>query len=419
MKKEYDYKSKNINNKQTIFISSLLILSELINREIFFFIITFYLLMSIFRIGILKKSIKINSYLICVFIIGFTIGLIKLATDSNNIRDFIRDISMFLTPMIYIAYGIYAMYSKCININNIYLAIINASIIIEIRHLLLILFNTQNILNGSSIRGIGGNGSYITAIAIIILLFYKKDNILNYVGGKIKRYTLIAFLLTLYICYLSRTHLIVLLIGVLINVFATRKIKFKQIISLVISTIIVISLAIAIIPQDTLYQFINKSVNSISEISSTIEDWDEKSINNNWRGYEVYRTKELFKDAKAQEVLFGFGFGKRVDLNIRMYIGKELFTSIPILHNGYYYILLKTGIIGVIIYIIFFAKMALKNYKQIYNDDFEAKLLCIIAIAVLFTTLVVTGIYNKGSMFVFCLIIGASFYNKNKCSCIN
>ena len=63
--------------------------------------------------------------------------------------------------------------------------------------------------------------------------------------------------------------------------------------------------------------------------------------------------------------------------------------------------------------------MALKNYKQIYNDDFEAKLLCIIAIAVLFTTLVVTGIYNKGSMFVFCLIIGASFYNKNKCSCIN
>lgn len=417
MKKEYDYKSKNINNKQTIFISSLLILSELINREIFFFIVTFYLLMSIFRIGILKKSIKINSYLICVFIIGFTIGLIKLATDSNNIRDFIRDISMFLTPMIYIAYGIYAMYSKCININNIYLAIINASIIIEIRHLLLILFNTQNILNGASIRGIGGNGSYITTIAIIILLFYKKDNILNYVGGKIKRYTLIAFLLILCICYLSRTHLIVLLIGVLINVFATRKIKFKQIISLVISTIIMISLAIAIIPQDTLHQFINKSVNSITEISSTIEDWDEKSINNNWRGYEVYRTKELFKKAKVQEVLFGFGFGKRVDLNMRMYIGKELFTSIPILHNGYYYILLKTGIIGGIIYIIFFAKMALKNYKQIYNDDFEAKLLCIIAIAVLFTTLVVTGIYNKGSMFVFCIIIGASFYNKNKCSC--
>ena len=56
MKKEYDYKSKNINNKQTIFISSLLILSELINREIFFFIVTFYLLMSIFRIGILKNQ---------------------------------------------------------------------------------------------------------------------------------------------------------------------------------------------------------------------------------------------------------------------------------------------------------------------------------------------------------------------------
>lgn len=410
---------QNINNKQTIFISLLLIMSEIIDREMFFLIVAFYLLINFFKIGLLKKAIKINLYLVCICIIGFTIGIIKLAIDSYNIRDIIRDISIFLTPIIFIMYGTYVRSNKSININNIYVAIINASIIIEIRHLFLILFNIQDILNGASIRGIGGNGSYVTTIAIIILLFYKNDSMLNCLGKKIKKYILVSFLLILFICYLSRTHIVILLIGTIVNIFATKKVKFRQIVSLVIFTLIAIYLAITIVPENTLNQFINKSLNSINEVSSELEYWDEKSINNNWRGYEVYRTKELFKEAKTYEVLFGFGFGKRVDLNIAIYLGKELFTSIPILHNGYYYILLKTGIIGLTIYILFVVKMILKNFRKIYNNDFESKLLSIVGLAILFTTLVVTGIYNKGSIFIFCLIIGSSFYGKNQCDYIN
>ena len=414
MDKQEKSKSIKINNRKTIFISLLLIMSEIMNNQLFLFIIIFYLLVRLFKVGILKKAIKINLYLISIFIIGFTIGMIQLAINSYNFIDFIRDISIFLTPIIFIMFGIYIRYNKSLNINNIYVAIINASIIIEIRHLILLILNIQRILNGASIRGIGGNGSYITTIAIIILLFYKNDIISNYIGNKIKKNIYISFLLILFVSYLSRTHIVILLIGMIINIFLAKKIKISQIKNFVIFIVISIPIAISVIPKDTLEQFIYKSLNSFNEVSSDIEYWDEKAINNNWRGYEVYRTKELFKEANANEVLFGFGFGKRVDLNIAIYLGNELFTSIPILHNGYYYILLKTGIIGLIIYIIFFIKITLKNYKKIYNDDFESKLLCIVSLSILFASFIVSGIYDKGSIFVFCLIIGSSFYNKNQ-----
>lgn len=419
MDEQYESKSIKVKNKQTIFISLLLIMSEIINRQLFLFIVVFYLIVSIFKEGILKKAIKINLYLISIFMIGFSVGMIQLAINSYNLRDFVRDISMFFTPIIYITYGIYVRHNKNIDIDNIYAAIIKASIIIEVRHLFLIFFNIQTILSGGSIRGIGGGGSYITTIAIIILLFYKNNTFSNSLNKKINKYVLISFLLILFVCYLSRTHIVILLIGVLINIFVTKKIKYNQIIGLIVFIAISAPIVINIIPKDTLNEFINKTFNSFNEISSDLEYWTQKSINDNWRGYEVYRTKELFKEANPSEVLFGFGFGKRVDLNISIYLGKELFTSIPILHNGYYYILLKTGIIGLIIYIIFFIKMALKNYKQIYSDNFDSKLLCIISLSILFSTLVVSGIYNKGSIFVFCLIIGLSFYNKNQNHFIN
>lgn len=416
MNKQCVNNTLNIDNRQVKFISLLLIMSEIINESIFLIIIIGYLSMLILNIGILKKSIKINSYLNMILIIGFVGGVIQLAINSYDIRDIIRDISRFLTPVVFIAYGIYLRYKKNINIEKIYIAIISASIIIEIRHLLLILFNIKGILNGISIRGIGGNGSYITSIAIIILLFNKNNTILEYINRRFNRFILIAFLLILFVCYLSRTHLIVLLIGIIINIFAAKRIKFKQLKSFIVYFLIIISIAITIVPKDTLNQFINKSLNSIEEISSESDHWNQIDINKNWRGYEVYRTKELFKEANVQEVLFGFGFGKRVNLNLEIYLGdgNTKYDSIPTLHNGYYYILLKTGIFGVAIYTIFFIKIALRKYKKIYNDDFESKLLCIVGLATLFTNLVVCGIYNRGSIFVFCLIIGFSFYDENQ-----
>ncbi|CEQ31481.1 Lipid A core-O-antigen ligase and related enzymes [[Clostridium] sordellii] len=419
MEKIYNKNQKKNYNKQVIFLSLLLVMSEVIDAEIFLFVITLYLSMMTFKVGIIKKALKINIYLISIFIIGFTVGIIQLAINSYDIRDFFRDMSRFLTPIIFITYGIYLRFNKKVNIKKIYISIINAAIIIEIRHLLLIFFNMKNIINGLSIRGIGGNGSYITMIAIIILLFYKDNDDLYYFGTRIKKYTIITCLLTLFISYLSRTHLIIFLIGITINIFITRKIRFKKVVSCIIYILILSVIGLIIIPENTLNQFINKFSNSINEISANSEQWNELSINNNWRGYEVYRTKELFKEVNSKELLFGFGFGKRVDLNTGIYLGDQKFYSIPILHNGYYYILLKSGIFGLIIYITFTIKIILRNYNKIYNDDFESKLLCIIGISILFTTYVVTGIYNRGSMFVFCLIIAMSFYDINKNNYVN
>lgn len=385
----------------------LLLMSELMNADIFFILMSFSIIIRVFKVGLIKKSIAINLILGLILIIGVTNGLINICLYKYDIRDYIRDLVRFLTPIIFIAYGVYLQIYRKINIRTIYISIVISSMIIEIRHLILLVFNINNILNGISIRGIGGNGSYITSIAIIILLFFKDADLFNKAKFKTNRTLILLFILTLFMLYLSRTHYLIVICGIIINLFINRKVNIIRIVKFIISACIIASICISIVPKNTMTQFVNKFSQSFTEISSKVSEWNEISINNNWRGYEVYRTKLLFNESNTYELLFGFGFGKRVDLNIEIYLGSEKFTNIPVLHNGYYYIVLKCGVVGLILYIIFLLYIMFSKYKYVINDNFDYKLLSTIGISVILTTYVVTGIYNRGSIFIFCLIIGS------------
>ena len=101
------------------------------------------------------------------------------------------------------------------------------------------------------------------------------------------------------------------------------------------------------------------------------DDW--KQFNDNYRSYENIRTVEQL--SYNESFLFGEGIGSQVDLKQKVYLGDMELRYISILHNGYMTVLLKTGLLGLGIYLLsiffFFRKnndtnVALKNIHYLF-----------------------------------------------------
>jgi O-antigen ligase len=84
------------------------------------------------------------------------------------------------------------------------------------------------------------------------------------------------------------------------------------------------------------------------------------------------------------------------------------------LHNGYINIFFKSGILGVIIYVLLLLILYLKVNIKTQNQQkrFTYNLIGGLAVHYLFTTLIVTGIYNLSEFYVF--ILGVLLYHSKE-----
>ena len=129
-------------------------------------------------------------------------------------------------------------------------------------------------------------------------------------------------------------------------------------------------------------------------------------LGENWRAYEVKRAFDLMKKEPAS-FIFGTGYGSLVNLGFWAPLGeyKKGMKYISELHNGYRYVFYKTGLLGILFYILF-----LFNLYNLVNKDFSTRnrIISGIGIAFLFTSLVFGGIYNYRDVFSF--ILGGMTY---------
>lgn len=403
-------------NKNKIIFILLLTLSEKWNNEILVALICIQLSVYILRYGILKDIFNICKYLIYIFIISVVMSNINIFYSTYSINDILRDIYIFITPIIYILYGGYYYYLKLISKHELYQSIVTSGVIISLIHLFQIFSNLKIFLSDINNRAIAGTGSIITILAIIILIFINKDDASLLFKRRSTKNIKLVILVSSFILYFSRTDIILLLCFVVCMLLIQRNINIIKILKTTIYAGILLIVIVSIMPNNIIDSFINKTIKSFQEISSErTEVWDWYNINNNWRGYEIYRTKETIKDGSILNIVLGNGNGKAVELNTEILLGEDYYSKISILHNGYYYTALKAGIVGVTLYILFAISILRKSIRSIFRckNIFENKLLCGIVFGILFSTIVVSGLYNKGSIFSYCFIIGyLSLYNK-------
>ena len=148
--------------------------------------------------------------------------------------------------------------------------------------------------------------------------------------------------------------------------------------------------------------YIQKIARSGLEISNQM-NWNEITITNNWRGYEIYCAQEQFKNSNIITQFIGSGYGSSVDVKGYAYLVTTEDT-LPYMHNGYYNVLIRSGILGLLINILFYVVLFIRIHKA-NIDKSEKDLLYGLVVSMVVISWVVGGIFSGGHYIFWIFVI--------------
>lgn len=390
----------------------LLTIGQYINSMIFLAMGLCYLLFLVIvrnhQMIVLKTRTNV-CILIFLMITGALSGL--MWSSEYSIYLISRDIFYILNPIVFIMIGTYV----CITSHqkyDLYKTLIILAATLASIHMINVILNINTVFSGDSgqIRSLLKASGITIVIGIVLLITSSKRNV-TYFRKSVRNVLLIICMLS-FILSFSRTNLVILV--VMLSAFYLTHIRIsmrsvKGAIAIIIPVIIVLALAYTIIPSDIITFYTNKLQNSFSELN-TAHDWTEpEQIVYNWRGYEIYCAQIEFENGNVFEKVFGYGFGKGIDVGKYAYLVMESAKSeIPFLHNGYYTILIKNGLFGLAAYLLFYFRNILTAVNKIImrQNIYDSQVLLGVIFALLIAAYFVSGIIYKGTMVEMCLLVG-------------
>ncbi len=269
------------------------------------------------------------------------------------------------------------------------------------------------------IRETIGTGYYAPALSFTILCAYSgKWSEGLALPRRLAFCCLVVCALAVVLCF-SRTMMIVVIIGILAAAGILARREWQRIVLVAIFGLLLVSvmrLTVDTESREVQHTFIGKLARSLDEISVQ-EYTDFKSINENWRGYETARALKLYYSGSPIEWLFGHGFGAKVDLGLAMPLGgtlgegPELKRFIPILHNGYAYLLVKGGAVAIFLFGNFLFWLYSVGRRVVASEKNQinfapGRVLQAVVVTLAVTTWIVSGVFNKLDMFPYILVAG-------------
>ena len=305
-------------------------------------------------------SISLFKLIIPYLLILLIAFVVMLNYDYKNYF-IIRDITYLSKPILGFLLG-YQLCKK--NLKNALDLIIKTGFFIAVCHVIIIIIAivVHKARTVADLRLHSGYFSDYEIYTFIILLFHKKFE-LNYSKKRLLIYTIVigfsAFM------YLARTNFIQFLI-----LFLALKGYFiinKKSIIIIGSIIAISAISYALIyysyprrSAEGIEGFLYKIKNAPIEAFKTkvnLDDW--KDFNDNYRSHENISTIRQVSNDGITSILFGKGLGSQIDLKQEVYLGDMKLRFISILHNGFMIVFLKSGLLGIFIYlftIIYFLK---------------------------------------------------------------
>ncbi len=336
-------------------VSHVLVLSAVIFVQNFFhydvssplIVLLGFLIMAFCKIH--RSYLKLVWPLLAVLVIGF------IGVFGNEPHNILRDVSFALTPisLIFIGYWIAGnrdMWPLILKVMVIF------SFVLAAIHLSAFVINPELLIAESKeIRIKAGGTGDLVVLAFVLGLFQKHFRMSDLFPSLLPRLIVMPVLFASLTLSFSRTQLLVAIVLLISLLGWASKLNRRFVLAFIM--ILVAYTAVAVItPADEEGSFRSKIVNSFKEI--TISNYQEmSSIQTNWRGFESYRAIQTFLSGDAQQYVLGQGFGALVDLGFYMPLGGEgevSFRYIPVTHNGFVYILIKVGLLGLIFYAYFY-----------------------------------------------------------------
>jgi hypothetical protein len=361
-----------------------------------FFIYLFFVL-SLFK---KRRSIKFYKYVIPLISMTF-LGLIFSYT--NLPKDVLRDFFYFTNPILLIIFGIIC--AVHFTLNNFVIKITYFGLFYSLYYIVsFTLLSFQDSYSLEEMRGLIGPGNIISILSFYFLISNQTKD----------KYSKILILRTLFIClnalaiilFNSRSYFICFIIFFLFF-FQTFPLRIKF--GLITFSIFVIVL-LTTININSENSFYGKVLNTFDEIS--INNGADLSENNsNYRAFETLAAIDTYLSGNGLNYIIGQGFGKLVDLKIEIQLTTESWQFIPLVHNGYMYILVKTGLLGILFFFIFLFKFyPSKKFQRIPQKHLYIRvILKSLIISCILTNFVINGFFNLEMQFL--LICLGAFFN--------
>jgi hypothetical protein len=342
-------------------------------------------------------SITLIHYAVCFLSILIIASIVSIFRD-NPLYNIIRDLTYLLKPIL----GLFAGYQLCkFDSKRALNLIVYSGLLISIIHLVIITlaFIEYKTLTVNLIRKAGGYFSDYEIYTLLILIFYKKFQ-LNISRSKIRIFILIVGLSSF--LYLARTNFIQFFI-LFLGLKGYYKLNIRAIKVLLSTAIIVLvgySIVLAINPKrggKGLEAFLYKvKIAPIEPFKTKINKSDWKDFNDNYRSYENIIAVKQVSNNGMSAIIFGEGLGATLDLGRKVLSNDgEYVRHIPIVHNGYMTVFLKSGIVGVIILLYFLIILFRQRSSKISLNNQINNLLIGTSVFLILSNWVFLGLYLK------------------------
>lgn len=365
----------------------------LISKIAYWIPVTIVLFIFLFLLFTERKFIIKNELLplLLLFILSLIMSIINV--DSLNNRNILKDISYFIRPLVIIYCGAAITWKLNLTKNSLIKLVVYYSLFSAIYNFLNIAININEILrnfNFLTIRENMGSSDEIAMIGFSILLTTNNKTVFSL---KSKIVMSLIFAANLIISF-SRVKYITFFISYIILSFRRRKLTFKFVIKIIVLSIVLPTVIYSISKTNIFEPFINKLLYTFNEINNESNWNDYRTIVHNWRGYEMYQAKQQYASFTLFNKINGYGLGTLIPVLHSNLVGVPIEDGgIILLHNGFYTILIKSGLVGMFFYVLFHVLSLIKSYKK--NDKYESKLLLTITLIHLLHTYIITGMFKS------------------------
>lgn len=386
-----------VNILKTKLSEALLFLSVLVlllnNYELTFLVWSFTALVTLRN----KYSFKITKLILLLSLV-ILIATFSSFFHTHKTYNFFRDVAYLLKPI----FGLLIGYNVCkIGGKKTIHLIIYSGLALAIVHIITlgICYSFFAIRNISDLRHYGGYFDDFEIYVLILLIFKEKFEIEISRQKTLLFISIIAFSSFL---YLARTNIIQLIILVLAmkGYFKITPKSIKIIIFTIASILISYSIIYHANPSRSgkgLEAFFYKiKIAPIEAFKTKIDQDDWKEFNDNYRSFENISTVKQVTGDSWFTTVFGKGLGSTVDIGREMWSNDgEFIRYIPTLHNAYMTMLLKSGLIGVFICLLFIYTL-FKNEKSTYPNIVNINYLLVgSALFLILSNWVFMGVYLK------------------------
>lgn len=297
-----------------------------------------------------------------------------VGSPGHLLHDILRDISFALNPIALIFLGYWMARNPGVR-KLFFKVLVFWGLILAGLHLLIFIRNPELLRAGlEEVRSKAGAGSSLVALSLILLLFQHRFDVGGFLPRWVPRMLAIVLLAASLALSYSRTNILVAIILSLSLLGGLSRINFRMALAGLLFVGGMIGL-IVLAPDNGKGTLRSKLLGSVTEVAIS----EHEDINTNWRGYEAYKAVEAFRSGNILQKTFGQGFGALVDVGFYILLGDTELRYIPVLHNGYAYILVKIGLLGVMLYALFYFQAIKGGVRNSFSAnrhmEFYARLL--------------------------------------------